>query len=186
MQPGGRRFDPCTLHSPTIFPAKHSGWRDPAKLSPSGFSLQEIRQGLTLGGLRWLHRWRVQIRRRLSGIFIALALARVPTAPAMPNCSLESPQMDEATLRAAAMPGAMDRHTSARGVISTVAPEDPNGSCDPTASTMCAGMTSCTGLIVVAQSRKFAGDLRTEKPRETAGTLNPGRGSAPEPPPPRA
>jgi hypothetical protein len=152
----------------------------------SGFLVQRIRQGLTPARRCQSHSSGVQMHRRLSAIFAALALAQFSLGGAAAFCPSHRPSSHDTQAQGEHSPAGIRCHTGDSRANVNVPTHSDAPSCDPSAQGDCVGMTSCAAVIASARSEDFAAGLRPDQTRPRVLDLIPGPNLSPEPPPPRS
>jgi hypothetical protein len=125
------------------------------------------------------------MRRRLSAIFAALALAQLSLGGAVARCPSHPLSSHDTQAQREHSPAGMRCHTAETRANANVPTHGGTPSCDPSGQGACVGATSCTAAIASAKSEQFAAVLRADQIRPRVLDLLPGRNRAPEPPPPR-
>jgi hypothetical protein len=125
------------------------------------------------------------MRRRLSAIFAALALAQLSLGGAAARCPSQRLSSHDTQTHGEHSPAGVRCHTAETRAHANVPTHGGTPSCDPSAQGGCVGMTSCATAIASAKSEQFAAVLRADQIRPRVLDLLPGRNRAPEPPPPR-
>jgi hypothetical protein len=125
------------------------------------------------------------MRRRLSAIFAALALAQLSLGGAVARCPSHRLSSQDTQVQREHSPSGMRCHTAETRANANIPTQGGTPSCDPLAQGACVGMTSCTAAIACTKSDQFAAVLQADQIRPRVLDLLPGRDRAPEPPPPR-
>lgn len=125
------------------------------------------------------------MRRRLTGIFAALALAQLTLGGIVvrhAGCevsSYSSPGQDKHAH------GPLHGQRNDTRVMQEIAGLGDAPACDHSIQGACAGMASCTLALACVGSAHFSAVLRPGQAPQSLMGLTPGPGRAPEPPPPR-
>lgn len=125
------------------------------------------------------------MRRRLSAVLAALALAQFSLGGTVVSCPMHRVSSLATGLQGEHSAAVMNSRTADIRVTVSAPSNDRTPSCDNSAQGACVGMTSCSAVIATAESDQFAAGLRAGQigPRVLDLPLGPNR--SPEPPPPR-
>lgn len=151
----------------------------------SGFLVQRVIDVLTTPGQRRLHPSRVQMHRRLSGIFATLALAQLSFGGIVARYSAHEVSSCSASAQQKLVHGPMHGQLTDVRVMRDIAGLGGTPACDHSAQGTCAGMLSCTPAIASDGSTHSAAVIRPAQVQQRILGLIPGPSPTPEPPPPR-
>lgn len=147
----------------------------------SGFLVQRVIYVLTTAGQRRLHPSRMQMHRRLSGIFATLALAQFSLGGIVTRYSPHEVSSCSASAQHKHFQGQLTQVP----VMHELAGSGDVPACDHSPQGICTGMLSCIPAIASAASTHSSGVIRPGQARERILGLIPGPSPTPEPPPPR-